>query len=242
MFFLVAVVIAFFFCYAPLYLQRLIIAMTTLNSNFNPESYLFSKIMAYLYVISGMTFYFGSAINPILYNVVSNKYRRAFRDLVCCQLPYKKKANVKQRQQQRKFLIQNRANHQPVKYFVTKTAQQQQQQHQEAVRRTSVNGCIETYRKTASHSPMDHRTVTLIQTRRPILVNSQLSLSNSSSMSSQQNEACRARFNRCYLSMPSTSHIDDRTKFSLRRNVFGSKQQATDNLPWLANKPIAQSN
>jgi hypothetical protein len=48
--------------------------------------------MAYLYIISGVTFYFGSIINPILYNVVSNKYRRAFRDLFCCRL----KTNEKQ--------------------------------------------------------------------------------------------------------------------------------------------------
>ncbi|CAF2763889.1 unnamed protein product [Rotaria sp. Silwood2] len=75
---LVAVVIAFFVCYAPLYLQRLLLAIITLYSNFNFELSLFSNFMAYLYVISGITFYFGSVINPILYNVISNKYRRAF--------------------------------------------------------------------------------------------------------------------------------------------------------------------
>ncbi|CAF2710677.1 unnamed protein product [Rotaria sp. Silwood2] len=92
---LVAVVIAFFVCYAPLYLQRLLLAIITLYSNFNFELSLFSNFMAYLYVISGITFYFGSVINPILYNVISNKYRRAFCDLFHCRLTYKRKLNHK---------------------------------------------------------------------------------------------------------------------------------------------------
>ena len=82
--FLVAVVIAFFVCYAPLYIQRVVVAITTLNPN--DESTFLANFMAYLYVISGVTFYLGSVINPILYNVVSNKYRRAFRNLFCCRL------------------------------------------------------------------------------------------------------------------------------------------------------------
>ncbi|CAF1484530.1 unnamed protein product [Rotaria sordida] len=90
---LVAVVIAFFVCYAPLYLQRLLLAIITLYSNFNFELSLLSNFMAYLYVISGITFYFGSVINPILYNVISNKYRRAYCDLFHCRLKHKKKLN-----------------------------------------------------------------------------------------------------------------------------------------------------
>lgn len=62
-----------------------------LNSNFNIESSFFSNFMAYLYVISGVTFYFGSAINPILYNVISNRYRRAFRDLFHCRLTHRRR-------------------------------------------------------------------------------------------------------------------------------------------------------
>lgn len=72
----------------------------SLNPNFNSDSYVFSNIMAHLYVISGITFYFGSIINPILYNLVSNKYRRAFRDLCFCRLTFKTKSNIKS---QRKF-------------------------------------------------------------------------------------------------------------------------------------------
>jgi hypothetical protein len=86
----VAVVIGFFVCYAPLYLQRLVVAIMTLKSN--TDSNFLAKFMGYLYVISGVTFYLGSIINPILYNVVSNKYRRAFLNLFCCRL----KTNQKQ--------------------------------------------------------------------------------------------------------------------------------------------------
>ncbi|CAF0823177.1 unnamed protein product [Adineta steineri] len=89
---LVAVASVFFMCYAPLYLQRLLIALTTLTNSQTDASSL-SNFMAYLYVISGITFNLGSVINPILYNVVSNKYRRAFRDLVCCRLITRKKLN-----------------------------------------------------------------------------------------------------------------------------------------------------
>ncbi|CAF3756749.1 unnamed protein product [Rotaria sp. Silwood1] len=114
---LVAVVIAFFVCYAPLYLQRLLLAIITLYSNFNIELSLFSNFMAYLYVISGITFYFGSVINPILYNVISNKYRRAFCDLFHCRLIYKRKSNQKPFQINRSKNQQQQQQHQPMTYY-----------------------------------------------------------------------------------------------------------------------------
>ncbi|CAF2007400.1 unnamed protein product [Rotaria magnacalcarata] len=114
---LVAVVIAFFICYAPLYLQRVLSAVMSLNSNLNSDSDIFSNIMAYLYVISGITFYFGSIINPILYNLVSNKYQRAFRDLCCCRFTFKTRTNVKI---QRKFF---QTKHQKINSFEQKLPQ-----------------------------------------------------------------------------------------------------------------------
>ncbi|CAF2988709.1 unnamed protein product [Rotaria socialis] len=109
---LVAVVIAFFVCYAPLYLQRLFLAIIRLNSNFNLESSLFSNFMADLYVISGITFYFGSVINPILYNVISNKYRRAFWNLFHCRLRYGRKSN-----DQKSFQL-NRSHNKPSTFCI----------------------------------------------------------------------------------------------------------------------------
>jgi hypothetical protein len=122
----VAVVIAFFVCYAPMYLQRLLLAITTLNSNITFESSFFSSFLAYLYVISGITFYFGSVINPILYNVVSNKYRRAFRDLFYCRLANKKKLNKSINQN---FYRTNRSQKRPIRYCTKQQSQQQIQEH-----------------------------------------------------------------------------------------------------------------
>ena len=75
---------AFFICYAPMYFQRLLLAIFTLNGGIEIQSVNLTSAMAYLYILSGLTFYFGTAINPILYNILSNKYRRAFRNLCCC--------------------------------------------------------------------------------------------------------------------------------------------------------------
>lgn len=113
-FILVAVVIAFFVCYAPLYLQRLLLAIITLCSNLNVEISSLSNFMAYLYVISGITFYFGSVINPILYNVISNKYRRAFIDLFRCRSLHKKRVN---KSHQKQFHV-TRPQNQSVAYYI----------------------------------------------------------------------------------------------------------------------------
>ena len=96
---LVAVVIAFFLCYAPLYLQRLLLAIVTLNASRRIDSAVWSNHMAYLYVLSGVTFYVGSAINPILYNVLSNKYRRAFVNLCHCRSKHRTQFSENHRRQ-----------------------------------------------------------------------------------------------------------------------------------------------
>ncbi|XP_050056870.1 neuropeptides capa receptor isoform X2 [Aphis gossypii] len=73
---LAAVVIAFFLCWAPFHAQRLL--------------YLYAKDSPYyfqanelLYTIAGCFYYFSSTVNPILYNLMSMKYRRAFRETLC---------------------------------------------------------------------------------------------------------------------------------------------------------------
>ena len=87
-------------------------AITTLNPKTLTSG--FSNFLAYLYIISGITFYLGSIINPILYNVVSNKYRRAFLDLFCCRIRNKTKLNKT-----------NRVEKQPMYYFMKKKQQNQ---------------------------------------------------------------------------------------------------------------------
>ena len=71
-----AVVITFFLCWAPFHTQRL-------GYVYFKESHIFRTINEYLMYISGICYYISSTINPILYNVMSAKYRQAFRKTLC---------------------------------------------------------------------------------------------------------------------------------------------------------------
>ncbi|KYN38172.1 Neuropeptides capa receptor [Trachymyrmex septentrionalis] len=78
---LVAVVIAFFICWAPFHVQRLIAIYGT-----NTEDHITSNgpWMEFLYLlmtyVSGVFYYVSTTINPILYNIMSNKFRIAFME------------------------------------------------------------------------------------------------------------------------------------------------------------------
>jgi hypothetical protein len=216
----VAVVIAFFVCYAPLYIQRLLSAIMGLNSNLNPDSHLFSKIMAYLYIISGTTFYFGSVINPILYNVVSNKYRRAFRDLFCCRLTYKTKLNIKN---QRKFNQINRLNNQPIHYFVKKLPLKQE---------NNINIKLDSNKKQYKN---ENKTEILQMIKRPILLNNQSSKSNAPSISSHNRQHYPIQSFNSNASLPKECQVYNYKKFSLRRKFLRQKHP-TETVPWLITK------
>ncbi|CAB3374011.1 Hypothetical predicted protein [Cloeon dipterum] len=75
---LAAVVFSFFLCWAPFHLHRIIYV------NFQIDGYL-KTIERDLYFTSGFTFYLSSTINPILYNLMSAKYRNAFKATLCNQ-------------------------------------------------------------------------------------------------------------------------------------------------------------
>ncbi|XP_077268783.1 pyrokinin-1 receptor [Temnothorax americanus] len=78
---LVAVVIAFFICWAPFHVQRLIAIYGT-----NTEDHITSNgpWMEFVYLlmtyVSGVLYYVSTTINPILYNIMSNKFRMAFME------------------------------------------------------------------------------------------------------------------------------------------------------------------
>ncbi|XP_076079295.1 pyrokinin-1 receptor-like [Mytilus galloprovincialis] len=74
---LVAVVVAFFCCWAPFNAQRLI---TSYVSEWTP---LLFEIQSTLFYISGVLYYIGATINPLLYNLMSKKYRMAFKRTLC---------------------------------------------------------------------------------------------------------------------------------------------------------------
>ncbi|XP_034240930.1 neuropeptides capa receptor-like [Thrips palmi] len=71
-----AVVIAFFLCWAPFHSQRLLF----LYGQNLPH---YAEINAWLYYITGCLYFFGSTVNPILYNLMSVKYRMAFKETLC---------------------------------------------------------------------------------------------------------------------------------------------------------------
>lgn len=72
-----AVVILFFFCWAPFHAQRLFYV-------YAQESDYYPDLNEWLYILSGCLYYFSTTVNPILYNVMSMKYRNAFRQTICC--------------------------------------------------------------------------------------------------------------------------------------------------------------
>lgn len=76
----VAVVLAFFVCWAPFHAQRLM--ATHVKSPTAAEEMIF----AILTHISGITYYVSATINPILYSIMSLKFRQAFKDTLghCC--------------------------------------------------------------------------------------------------------------------------------------------------------------
>ncbi|XP_043466176.1 neuropeptides capa receptor-like [Leptopilina heterotoma] len=73
---LTAVVITFFICWAPFHAQRLIYVYD--------ESGALTSVNDWLYPIAGVLYYFSTTVNPILYNVISTKYRVAFKETLCC--------------------------------------------------------------------------------------------------------------------------------------------------------------
>jgi len=70
--FVAAVVLAFFLCWAPFHAQRL-------SYVYFKESVVFRTINEYLYYVSGFLYYLSATVNPILYNLMSLKYRHAFK-------------------------------------------------------------------------------------------------------------------------------------------------------------------
>ncbi|XP_012523767.2 neuropeptides capa receptor [Monomorium pharaonis] len=71
------VVIMFFLCWAPFHAQRLLYI-------YAQESDYYPDLNEWLYILSGCLYYFSTTVNPILYNLMSIKYRHAFKQTICC--------------------------------------------------------------------------------------------------------------------------------------------------------------
>lgn len=72
----VAVVVAFFICWAPFHAQRLVY---TYFAGREQPSALTLRIFDVTTYISGILYHLSTCINPLLYNVMSNKFRQAFK-------------------------------------------------------------------------------------------------------------------------------------------------------------------
>lgn len=72
----VAVAVAFFLCWAPFHAQRL---MAVYGKTSRPKSDLFRHIYTALTYISGVLYFMSTCINPLLYSIMSHKFRNAFK-------------------------------------------------------------------------------------------------------------------------------------------------------------------
>uniref|UniRef100_A0A1B6D5J0 G-protein coupled receptors family 1 profile domain-containing protein n=1 Tax=Clastoptera arizonana TaxID=38151 RepID=A0A1B6D5J0_9HEMI len=75
---LIAVVVAFFICWAPFHAQRLLAMYASSKTDESPNEAIYFIYNALTY-ISGILYFLSTTINPILYNIMSNKFRDAFK-------------------------------------------------------------------------------------------------------------------------------------------------------------------
>ncbi|XP_017138872.1 neuropeptides capa receptor isoform X1 [Drosophila miranda] len=73
---LAAVVVTFFVCWFPFHIQRLWYLYAKNIENFQ-------DINEWLFSIAGFAYYVSCTINPIVYSVMSRRYRVAFKELLC---------------------------------------------------------------------------------------------------------------------------------------------------------------
>ncbi|XP_026179354.1 neuromedin-U receptor 1 [Mastacembelus armatus] len=74
---LFVLVVVFGICWAPFHTDRLMWSFI----NDWTESHL--EIFQYVHIISGVFFYLSSAVNPILYNLMSTRFREMFKEVMC---------------------------------------------------------------------------------------------------------------------------------------------------------------
>lgn len=72
--------IAFFICYSPFHAQRVLATLIARQGQKSQTSATLVFIFTMFTHISGVTYYLSATINPILYQVLSQKFRLAFKD------------------------------------------------------------------------------------------------------------------------------------------------------------------
>ncbi|ROJ13862.1 Neuromedin-U receptor 2 [Anabarilius grahami] len=74
---LCALVIVFGICWAPFHIDRV---MWSYIDDWTEDSH---YVFEYVHLLSGVFFYLSSVVNPILYNLMSSRFREMFREVVC---------------------------------------------------------------------------------------------------------------------------------------------------------------
>ncbi|CAL1529549.1 unnamed protein product [Lymnaea stagnalis] len=102
---LVAVVVAFFLCWAPYHTQRLLAVYFDELPTQDSEAH---KVVLY---VSGVTYYLSATVNPVLYSIMSLKFRQAFRaTLLCCCWWARSRPKRRVNRNSYTFKFQHRAN------------------------------------------------------------------------------------------------------------------------------------
>lgn len=78
----VAVAVAFFLCWAPFHAQRLMAVYGKTSST--PMSCIFRRTYTVLTYVSGVLYFMSTCINPLLYSIMSHKFRDAFKVSLFC--------------------------------------------------------------------------------------------------------------------------------------------------------------
>lgn len=73
------VVAAFGVCWAPFHIERLLWSSVTQWTD------LMHDVYQYVHLLSGVFFYLSTAVNPVIYSLLSTRFRECFRELVCSQ-------------------------------------------------------------------------------------------------------------------------------------------------------------
>nr|XP_015813887.2 neuromedin-U receptor 1 isoform X2 [Nothobranchius furzeri] len=71
------VVAVFGVCWAPFHIERL------LWSSVSHWTDMMHNVYQYVHILSGIFFYLSSAVNPVIYSLLSTRFRECFRELVC---------------------------------------------------------------------------------------------------------------------------------------------------------------
>ncbi|XP_065584588.1 neuropeptides capa receptor-like isoform X2 [Artemia franciscana] len=96
---LTAVVVGFFICWAPFHVQRLYF-----KYGFGVIEYeAFQTFNEGLFYIAGSFYFLSAVINPILYNVMSERYRLAFQETFCGAKDKRFRSSVDSNKEKRKY-------------------------------------------------------------------------------------------------------------------------------------------